>query len=89
MKVAAWVTLNMTVPKQMTDMEYVYAEAPVLVGSPPQTVSMTVNLAGGILAAWSTDCDFCPGYTTFDPQLSSTLNVSSQARIWERNVIPC
>ena len=65
----------MTVPKQMTDTDYVYTEVPVLVGSPPQTVSMTVNIAGDFLAAWSTDCVFCPGYTPFDPQLSSTFSV--------------
>jgi len=67
----------MTVPKQMTDTDYLNAEAPVLVGSPPQSISMTVDLAGDLLAAWSTDCAFCPGYTHFDPQLSSTFNVSS------------
>jgi hypothetical protein len=67
----------MTVPKQMTDMDYVNAEVPVSVGSPPQTVSMTVDLAGDLLAAWSTECAFCPGTTLFDPELSSTFNVSS------------
>ena len=76
----------MTVPKQMTDMDYVNAEAPVLVGSPPQTISMTVNLAGDLLAAWSTYCPFCPGYTPFDPQLSSTFNVSSRNC---KNTMPC
>ncbi len=85
----AWISLNMTVPKQMTDWDYVNAEVPVLVGSPPQTVSMTVGLAEDLLAAWSTDCAFCPGYTPFDPQLSSTLKVSSYTLTWTRSTIPC
>lgn len=69
----------MTVLKKMTDTDYINAEVPILVGSPPQTVSMTVNLASDLLAAWSKECAFCPGYTLFNPELSSTFNVSFYA----------
>jgi hypothetical protein len=77
---AAWVPLNMTVPKEMTDMDYVNPEVPVAIGSPPQPVSITVDLAGDLLAAFSTDCAFCPGYTLFDADQSSTYHVSTWAR---------
>jgi hypothetical protein len=52
----------MTVLQNMTDLDYNYPHTPVLVGSPPQTISMGVDLAGSVLAAWDAmTCIYCPG----------------------------
>jgi len=62
----------MTVLKNMTDMDYIYPHIPVLVGSPPQNVSMGVNLGGSLLAAWDVDtCPYCPGKLS---QVSTNAN---------------
>jgi hypothetical protein len=80
----------MTVPKQMMDMNYIYAEVPVLVGSPPQTVSMTVNLAGELTRCMVHRLRFLSWLHTFRPSAVFYPQSKLLARIWlERNAIPC
>jgi hypothetical protein len=69
----AWAILNMTVLQNMTDMDYYYPHIPVLIGSPPQTVAMGVNLAGSLLAAWDGDrCPYCPGKLHYFPFVTTS-----------------
>ncbi|TFK67422.1 acid protease [Pluteus cervinus] len=68
-----WVSLNVTVAQNMTDMDYSWSQVRVLIGTPPQPVDLTVNMGGALLAAWSSGCLYCPGSTPFDMSSSSTL----------------
>lgn len=65
----------MTVAETLTDDEYSFSQVPVLFGTPPQEVDLTINLSGDLLAAWSIDCVYCAGSQSFDEDLSSTFNV--------------
>lgn len=66
----------MTASPSMTDADqYLYSQAPVMLGTPPQEVDMTVNLYSTLLASMAYDCNLCAGGTFFDGSLSSTLAV--------------
>lgn len=74
---AAWISLNMTAPSVMTDTtSYFFSNVPVMFGTPPQEVEMTVNLYSSLLAAFSYDCNLCAGGSPFDYSRSSTFGVS-------------
>lgn len=65
----------MTVAEVMNDLGYVFSQVPVLFGTPPQEMDLTIDLSGDLLAAWSIDCAYCPGTQYFQKILSSTFNV--------------
>lgn len=71
----AWATLPMNVMPYLTEAAYVPSTAPVLVGTPPQQINLTVDVSTDALAIYGTDCILCAGTTLFDPSLSSTFKV--------------
>jgi hypothetical protein len=80
--ISGWTTIDITVTKAISDADYFYSQFPVYLGTPPQRVDLTIGTASTLLAAWSSDCVFCPGGQLFDPSASSTLQVSKfNARI--------
>lgn len=72
---AAWATLPMNVPPYLSEDAYIPSTVPVLVGTPPQQINLTVDMSSGFLATYGSDCILCAGTTMFDPSLSSTFRV--------------
>lgn len=52
------------------------ATVPTYLGTPPQGVKLTVDLAADWLAAYAYDCVLCSGGTSFNPLLSTSFQVS-------------
>jgi hypothetical protein len=74
----AWISLNMTAPLVLPNSnEHFYSNVPVMIGSPPQEVDMTVNTYSILVAAFAYDCNLCAGNTFFDHSQSSSFRVSS------------
>ncbi|KAN0097966.1 Aspartic peptidase domain containing protein [Tylopilus felleus] len=72
-----WATLPMNVMPYLTEAAYVLSTAPVLVGTPPQQINLTVDVSTDALAIYGTDCILCAGTTLFDPSLSSTFKTNN------------
>ncbi|KIJ59437.1 hypothetical protein HYDPIDRAFT_184012 [Hydnomerulius pinastri MD-312] len=68
----SWATLPMNVQPYLSEDIFNYATVPILFGTPPQQVNLTVDLSADLLAAYAYDCVLCAGTTFFDPELSST-----------------
>ncbi|KAF9233535.1 aspartic peptidase domain-containing protein [Melanogaster broomeanus] len=66
----------MNVPPFLTDVDFVSATVPTLIGTPPQQNNLTVDISSGLLAAYAYDCVLCAGPTSFDSSLSSTFKSS-------------
>lgn len=71
----AWATLPMNVVPYLTEDNYIPVTVPTLVGTPPQQMNLTVDVAFGDLLTYGSDCILCAGTTMFDPLLSSTFKV--------------
>ncbi|KAF9236440.1 aspartic peptidase domain-containing protein [Melanogaster broomeanus] len=67
----------MTVPPFLTDVDFISATVPTLMGTPPQQVNLTVDISGATLAAYAYDCVLCAGPASFDSSLSSTFKSSN------------
>jgi len=77
----SWISLNVSGQSILTDeTEPYYSTVPVMVGTPPQEVDMTINTYSSLLAAFAYDCSLCAGSTFFDPSQSSTFGSSN--RTW-------
>ncbi|KAF9233529.1 aspartic peptidase domain-containing protein [Melanogaster broomeanus] len=48
-----WASLPMNVPPFLTDVDFVSATVPTLMGTPPQQINLTVDISSGLLAASS------------------------------------
>jgi hypothetical protein len=78
---AAWISLPIFGQSILTDeSEVYYSTAPVMIGTPPQQVDMTINTYSTLLAAFAYDCTFCAGSTFFDPSQSSSFGVRTSLR---------
>jgi len=68
----------MSGPQNLTDLtDLDFSTVPVMFGTPPQEVDMTVNTYSSLLAAFAYDCTLCAGSTFLDPTQSSTFGVRS------------
>ncbi|KAG6375191.1 aspartic peptidase domain-containing protein [Boletus reticuloceps] len=67
----------MNVAPYLTEAAYVPSTVPVLVGTPPQQMNLTVDVSAGLIAAYGSDCILCAGTTMFDPSLSSTFKTNN------------
>ncbi|KAF9233533.1 aspartic peptidase domain-containing protein [Melanogaster broomeanus] len=67
----------MNVPPILTDVDFVSATVPTLMGTPPQQINLTVGISSGLLVAYAYDCVLCTGPTWFDSFLSSTFKSSN------------
>ncbi|KAG9309849.1 aspartic peptidase domain-containing protein [Chiua virens] len=76
-----WASLPMTVAPYLTENSYIPSTVPVLVGTPPQQVNLTVDVSSAILATFGSDCILCAGSTMFNPDLSSTFKTNDTP--WE------
>ncbi|KAF8554665.1 acid protease [Imleria badia] len=72
-----WATLQLNVVPYLSENSYVPSTVPVLVGTPPQQMNLTVDLSSGTLATYSSDCILCAGSTMFDQSLSSTFKTNN------------
>ncbi|KAJ3481628.1 hypothetical protein NLI96_g7531 [Meripilus lineatus] len=77
----SWISLNVSVPPWLHDdseidqMTYNYNYVDVLIGTPPQKISLSIDTQTEITAVYSQDrCLFCPGTRSFDEHVSSTYN---------------
>jgi Eukaryotic aspartyl protease len=72
-----WVTLTLSGPNVIADntLGWFYYVNNVLIGTPPATESLLLDVSSSTLAVSSDDCAFCAGGTLFDPTLSSTYKV--------------
>jgi Eukaryotic aspartyl protease len=72
-----WVSLTLSGPNAISDqtIDWYYYVNNVLIGTPPATESLVLDISSGALAVSSDDCVFCAGGTLFDPTLSSTYKV--------------
>ena len=78
---AAWISLPISGQANLTDAtETYYSTVPVMLGTPPQEVDMTINTYSTLLAAFAEDCTFCAGSTFFDHSLSSSFAVRTLPR---------
>ncbi|TCD68235.1 hypothetical protein EIP91_011304 [Steccherinum ochraceum] len=68
----SWVSLNVSVPPFLQELDYNFNLVDVLVGTPPQLLSLPIDMQGDILTVYSNDCQFCGGTTFYDPSQSST-----------------
>ncbi|CAL1703986.1 unnamed protein product [Somion occarium] len=67
-----WISLNLSVPSTISDVEINANYVDVLVGTPPQVVQLPIDLQTDAIDVYSSDCAFCPGWDFFDPSLSTT-----------------
>ncbi|KAF9236447.1 aspartic peptidase domain-containing protein [Melanogaster broomeanus] len=67
----------MNVSPFLTDIDFVSATVPTLMGTPPQQINLTVDISSGLLAAYAYDCVLCAGPASFDSSLSSTFKSSN------------
>jgi hypothetical protein len=73
---AAWISLDISGQSILTDESDVYyCTAPIMIGTPPQQVDMTINTYSTLLAAFAYDCALCAGSTFFDHSQSSSFGV--------------
>ena len=72
-----WVSLTLSGPSAIADntLSWLYYVNNILIGTPPATESLVLDVASDMLAINSDACVFCAGGTLFDPTLSSTYEV--------------
>ncbi|KAH8102876.1 aspartic peptidase domain-containing protein [Cristinia sonorae] len=63
----AWVSLNVSVPSVLADGDYPFSYVDVLVGTPPQLLSLPIDMQADIITAYWDGCPFCPGTTFYNP----------------------
>lgn len=73
MNEVAWTSIEVTVPVNLTDLDYIFTQARTMFGTPPQPINLTLNLAGDLLSPWGVDCNFCAGEALYDPTLTTTM----------------
>ena len=72
----AWISLDISGQSILEDAADVYySTVPVMIGTPPQRVDMTINTYSSHVAAFAHDCLLCGGSTFFDQSLSSSFGV--------------
>ncbi|KAF8636266.1 hypothetical protein AX16_011036 [Volvariella volvacea WC 439] len=82
----SWASLQVGVPENLTDLDrdpYVYANAKVILGTPPQAIDLAIHFEESLFTIWSSNCAFCPYGFPFFPSRSSTLQSENQP--WELN----
>lgn len=69
----------MKVLRSLIEADAVFNGATVLtyLGTPPQGVKLTVDLAADWLAAYAYDCVLCSGGTSFNPLFSNSFQAST------------
>lgn len=74
----AWAALPIQVLPSLFETDAVFNGATVLtyLGTPPQGVRLTLDLAAEWLAAYAYDCVLCSGGTSFNPLLSTSFQAS-------------
>jgi Eukaryotic aspartyl protease len=78
---AAWISVPISGQTNLTDATETYFNyAPIMIGTPPQVVDMTINTYSTLLAAFAEDCTLCAGSTFFDRSQSSTFEVHTLLR---------
>ena len=62
-------------PHDLLEGDYSYSYVDVLVGTPPQLLSLVVDMQGDLFTVYSSECGFCAGNTFYDASQSSSYKV--------------
>ncbi|KAH8102890.1 aspartic peptidase domain-containing protein [Cristinia sonorae] len=67
-----WVSLNVSVPPMLIDGDDAFNYVDMFVGTPPQLLSLPIDMQSDLISVYSNDCPFCPGTTLYDSRQSSS-----------------
>ncbi|KAF8606414.1 hypothetical protein BDV93DRAFT_542676 [Ceratobasidium sp. AG-I] len=72
----AWATLPVRGPPALINTVKHIPSTDILLGTPPQNMSMVINISAQPLLALTPECEFCPPDGMYDPSYSSSASVN-------------